>query len=442
MVETNRDSGSKLIGKLYIAILLVIFGGIVLHTPISVWLGGLLPDYGLIIKAWKEVLMGLALVIAIFLICKNKRFDIFKNPFVIAIGAYGLLHLAYVFIFEASFISHVAGLMIDLRYLLFFLLVFVAVKLYPASKKLFIKVGIVGALLVTVFSLLQVFVLPVDFLKHLGYSTNTIAPYLTIDQNHDFIRINSTMRGPNPLGAYAVIILACLGAWAVNKRFLGDKKKFILPGILLVGGLVSLWFSYSRSALIAMVVSIAIIVIVKSNRISKRLLLTMGLVTSLIVAGTLLVGGSFFSNVILHDNPQDANAVNSNEGHVSSLESSLANIAGDPLGSGVGSTGSASLLGNNDALFIENQYLFVAHEVGWLGLIMFLMIFIAVMVGLWQARTSWLALGLFASGAGMAIIGVLLPVWVDDMVSIIWWGLAAVVIGGTGRGNSVNKKTT
>jgi hypothetical protein len=32
----------------------------------------------------------------------------------------------------------------------------------------------------------------------------------------------------------------------------------------------------------------------------------------------------------------------------------------------------------------------------------------------------------FASGIGLAVIGVLLPVFVDETVAIIWWGLAAV----------------
>jgi hypothetical protein len=35
-----------------------------------------------------------------------------------------------------------------------------------------------------------------------------------------------------------------------------------------------------------------------------------------------------------------------------------------------------------------------------------------------------------ASGIGLALIGLLLPVWVDDTVSIVWWGLAAIATGG------------
>jgi hypothetical protein len=73
--------------------------------------------------------------------------------------------------------------------------------------------------------------------------------------------------------------------------------------------------------------------------------------------------------------------------------------------------------------------LFIAHEAGWLGLLLFIAIFGLVMVRLWHARADWLALGVFASGIGLALIGLLLPVWVDDTVAIVWWALAAVAIG-------------
>jgi hypothetical protein len=95
------------------------------------------------------------------------------------------------------------------------------------------------------------------------------------------------------------------------------------------------------------------------------------------------------------------------------------------MGAGIGSTGSASLLGT-EPVIIENQYLMIAHEVGWLGVVLFAVLY-GYMVGrLWQQRRDWLALGIWASGVGLAAIGLLLPVWADDTVSIVWWGLAAI----------------
>ncbi len=323
-----------------------------------------------------------------------------------------------------------AGLAIDLRFVLYFALVYIAMTLYPRYRKMFIKIGIGGALVVLVFALLQVFILPNDVLKYLGYNVNTISPYLTIDKNQAFIRINSTLRGPNPLGAYAGIVLTLLTAWTAKKKV--DKKRWPLTVfvILLVGAVVTLWASYSRSAQTGTAIAIAIVLAVTFwHKLSTKMWLIIGILFVIAAGGLFMARNtSFISNVVLHENPNGGSSVNSNEGHISSINDSFSQLLKQPLGAGLGSTGSASLLGKN-AEIIENQYLLVAHEAGWLGLALFVSIFAAVMTRLWKLRKDWLALGVFAIGIGLAVVGLFLPVWTDDTVSIIWWGLAAVVVG-------------
>jgi hypothetical protein len=153
-----------------------------------------------------------------------------------------------------------------------------------------------------------------------------------------------------------------------------------------------------------------------------------------VIASGLYLGRhtTFVSNVILHENPVVGSSLNSNQGHISSLQDGVNRLLTQPFGDGVGTTGSASL--STDApLIIENQYLFVAHEVGWLGLALFVMITIGIFARLWQRRGDWLALSVLTSGLGLLVIGLLLPVWVDDTVSIVWWGLAGLAIGGKYR---------
>lgn len=445
--------------KAYIGILLVIFGGIVLHAPLIVALGTVWPDYSLAIKAWKEILMLLAGVILLFLLYKKRKFRLLKDPLVLACVAYAALHLVLIPFSYGGAVPVVAGLMIDLRYILFFVLVYLALKLYPNYAKTFIKVGIAGALIVLVFALLQVFVLPKDVLKLLGYNLNTIVPYLTVDMNPDFIRINSTLRGPNPVGAYAVIVLAILTAAIVKNKVTGlqnplrvlssgsphqaspavrgfgiqAKLRQVWPivavSILVIGGLVALWFSYSRSALVAAVVAVGIVL---AATVARRLSRKVWIIGTIVVFG--LAGGlvathdtPFVSNVIFHVNRDGGNEHTSNKGHLSSLQTGTDLLITQPLGAGIGSTGSASLMGDRPQI-IENQYLFTAHEVGWLGLILFISIYIAILIKLWEKRKNYLALGVFASGVGLAVIGLLLPVWVDDTIAIIWWGLAAIAL--------------
>jgi hypothetical protein len=57
-----------------------------------------------------------------------------------------------------------------------------------------------------------------------------------------------------------------------------------------------------------------------------------------------------------------------------------------------------------------------------------------ILARLWGLRKDWLALGVFASGIGLAIVGIFLPVWTDDTVSIIWWGLAAIALFPNNKG--------
>lgn len=418
---------ASLAEKIYITILLIIFGGIVLHAPLTVGLETLWPQYELGFKAWKEVLMAVALLMVGGMLIRRRQVHLLKDPLLVLIAAYAGLHLALIPSSGGNFESISAGLMIDLRYLLYFVLVYLAIKLRPSYARAFLKVGLAGAVVVIIFAVLQVFVLPPDILKYIGYNNDTIVPYLTVDQNHDFIRINSSLRGPNPLGAYAVIVITLITAK------LAAAKKLRLawqPALLLVGSLVALWASYSRSAWGAAVVSVAIVGAMTLTRSTGgRKLAAIGAAIVMVASLGLFLARdtSFVSNIILHENPGESNNINSNEDHLISLQESSEKVAGAPLGHGIGSTGSASLL-TDSGLIIENQYLYIAHEVGWVGLILFLAISGYLAMRLWAVRRSWLGLGVLASGIGLAIIGAVLPVWADDTVAIIWWGLAALAV--------------
>lgn len=429
----NNQQILDILRNIYIAILLVVFGGIVLHAPLSVLGGVLLPDYDLLIKSWKEILIAVAVIAGVALLVKNHQLKLLKDPIIVLIGVYILIHLLSAVLIKNNILSILAGLLIDLRYVVFFVLVYLAVKMWPCCRRLFIKVAVVGEMTVLVFAMLQVFVLPRDILKHIGYGMGTIAPYMTVDQNYDFVRINSTLRGPNPLGAYSVIVLALSLAYLIKNRIKKDTKKIILWVILIVGGLVALWFSYSRSALVAGIMSVGIVFILGLSRkiFIKTMLVGGALLLSLVAVSGLLVDNHNYliSNIILHEDPGESVNVNSNDDHASSLMTGVELLFRQPFGAGIGSTGSASLHGDNP-IIIENQYLFVAHEAGWLGLVIFAVIFGFILVRLWNLRKDWLALGVFASGLGLAAIGLLLPVWVDDTVAIIWWGLAAVALSG------------
>ena len=420
--------------SVYAVILLIILGGIVVHAPLTVWLGTVFPDYSPLIKSWKEILMIPAALLAGVLVTRQGLWrELSRDWLFRLIVAYALLHIVLAIILPQDTLAQLAGFAIDLRYVLFFGLVYVLIRLAPQWRKQIVYVGAIGAVIVVGFATLQLF-LPKDTLSYIGYSKQTIAPYLTVDENPDFIRYSSTLRGPNPLGAYAGIVLGMITALLVRRKLPLERKKVLwATGAIAACSLVAVWINYSRSALVAAIVTVLIVLgVTMLRRMSRRAWLAVGVVF-VILAGSLAAAweSNFVSNVILHENPTTGAEVSSNDGHVESLIFGVGRLVAQPFGAGIGSTGSASLYDDDEGgVIIENQYLYIAHETGWLGLALFVAIFGLIMVRLWRARDDWLALGAFASGVGMALIGLLLPVWADDTVAIVWWALAATALGG------------
>lgn len=397
----------------------------------TVWLGTVLPDYGLALKAWKEVLIALAsLLVAVGLWRSGKWRAFIKQPLVMLSLGYAALHVFMLGIYPQPFDNTIAGLLINLRYVAYFMAVLGFLTIYPKYKGAFIRIGIAGAVIVVGFAVLQLF-MPKYALEAIGYGDSTIQPYLTVDKNPDFVRHNSTLRGPNPLGAYAGMVIAgVLAYWlAANKKIYSWKKH--LPVLsLLIAAVVALWISYSRSAAIAALVAAMLVFAAKYGFTMSRRTWRTAAVVVVIGLGALYLARdtAFMHNVILHDNPTTGADITSNSAHADSFAYGFERMIMQPLGAGIGSTGSASIINNTEGLIIENQYFMIAHEVGWLGLVLFLVLYGALLKQLWVRRSSWLATTVFASGVGLAVIGLLLPVWADDTVGIVWWGMAAVAL--------------
>lgn len=429
-------------------LLLVIMGLIVIHAPLTVFIGSHWPELALPIKAWKETLMLVALVLLLIEYVRRRTLlSLLRDKVVWLSVAFATLHFVAALFTHAASAVVIAGLMIDLRFVAYFVLVYAFLQLYPDYKQFFLKVGLIGAGVVLGFTLLQL-VLPRDFLTLLGYGDATIQPYMTVDKNPAFVRFSSTLRGPNPLGAYALMALTAVVAFAVSCREkLRVKNVRYLTVFLGIASLIALALSYSRSAWIGVVVAVATVLgIARGQKLTTRHWALIAGVILVVIGGLSLARDTYLvKNLIIHDNPATGAAVDSNTGHVNSLLDGIARVARQPLGAGIGSTGSASLLGDAP-LIIENQFLFVAHEVGWVGLGLFASLVVVILRRLWLRRDDWSALAALAAGVGLIVIGLLLPVFADDTVSLTWWGLVAAILcreqKGDSHGPTSHKKAT
>ena len=415
--------------KFIATILTVVLGGIVLHAPISVFLESRFPDIELVAKSWKEILLGVVVVAETVLLTRRKMWRQVLDDLVIKlIAAYAALHVVLAVLIGGGAVSLMAGLVIDLRYVLIFALIWVLLRVAPEFRRWLLGAFVVGAVVVVGFGFLQLF-LPNDVLKHIGYSQQTIAPYLTVDDNDDYVRINSTMRGPNPLGAYMVMIVAVLAGVATRRYNILSGKQWLAGSLFGLFSLVVLWVTYSRSTVIGAFIAVAAVVLL-GMRIPKKYIASVVVALFIAVVGLFSArDNAFVANVVFHDDPTTGAVVTSDDARIDSVTDGVKRMLAQPLGGGVGSTGSASILGE-ETVVIENQYLFIAHESGWLGLGLFLAIFGLVMQRLYIYRKSILSLATFASGAGLAVIGLMQPVWIDDAVSLVWWALAAIALAG------------
>lgn len=425
-------------------ILLVIMSLIVIHAPITVFIDSRFPQISDVVKAWKEMLMLVALVLLAIDYTRRKAWRAaFKDVLLWLIAGYAALHLLLLVVYRLPANAMIAGLMVDLRYIAYFALVYLFLKAYPAYKASFLRIAIVGAAIVVGFAVLQL-ALPHNFLSYFGYGDSTIEPYITIDKNPAFVRENSTLRGPNPLGAYTVIVLSGAAAfWITQRKKLSDKNTRNILVFFAVAGLVALIVSYARSAWIGAVIALVVLFGAKyKNVITWRKAGYIAVATAIL--GGIVYGArntAFVQNALIHNNPTTGASVDSNAQHLESVTNGVSLMLAHPLGQGVGSSGSASLFTNTPTV-IENQFLFVAHETGWLGLALFIAITWVVLARLWRKRSDWMALAVFASGVGLVVVGLMLPVWADDTVSIVWWGIAAAILATRKEthGKTTNKK--
>ena len=173
----------------------------------SVFIESRWPFAGDGIKAWKELMLAVALILLVIDYYHRRALAALRNDWVVwLVGVYALLHIATSLLSPLTQGQAIAGLMIDLRYVAYFIAIYLFLKAYPVYRQSFFKVLLIGSGIVLGFAVLQL-VLPHDFLKYVGYSSETIQPYLTVDNNPDYVRLQSTLRGPNPLGAYALTAL-------------------------------------------------------------------------------------------------------------------------------------------------------------------------------------------------------------------------------------------
>lgn len=426
-----RNTVSTKVAQALVATVLIL---VPFHAFLTVW-GSALVGHYLLLRLWDDTTLAVVAGIAIFWLIQDRKLRAWfaESLLVRLIGAYALLTLLLAIVsYVRGDVSPKAlfyGLLVNGRFLVWFLAVLLTAQRSPWLQRNWIRLVLVPAGLVVLFGLLQYTVLPHNFLEHFGYhAATTIAPIETINRNNRYIRVQSTLRGANPLGAYLVLVCAALGsifAWVRSRR--------TVAAVLLVLALLTLYATGSRSAWIGVVLSLAIVAWLRLRDGKARVMLLYGLAGLVVigaVAFVMLKNNVRLQNELLHTQSNSIGTT-SNQGHASAVKQGVVDVLHQPLGDGPGTAGPASEYNTKQPTRIaENYYIQIAQETGWLGLVLFVSILVLVGVELYQrSGESPLMLMLVASFIGIAFVNMLSHAWTDDTLAFLWWGLAGIALG-------------
>lgn len=406
------------------------------HALLSTWAGS---NFGSLLwwRAWKEIFLFVLVLAAsiIFIFDKTLRRAIWSRTVNKLILGYSVVLLAASSLSAIDVDAFAQGIAINIRFLAFFVLVQIVLHYRMISRKLLLQLITLPAVGVVVFGLLQMMILPKNFLEWFGYNkTTTIPPFFTIDEQLFALRYASTISGPNTLGAYLLLAVATVvGSWELVVGRSRELLKRVGAGLFFIAALVVLYGTQSRSAWIAFMVSAAVFCALKIR--GKARVILFGI--AIVAAFTSLVGiyqlkdTDFVQNVILHDNSETGGEVSSNNARLDAYEAAVSDIKENPLvGCGVGCAGPASVRHEGGTKIAENYYLQIAQEAGLIALILFLAIILLVAKQLYKNRDDSLSLALLASLVGLSVANLLLHTWADETLAYLWWFTAAVALYG------------
>jgi hypothetical protein len=436
MRPTRFQTKTALYGSYIVAFILVLLP---FHALLSTWLGSNTGHLDLI-RIWKEIigaaLFGFAVGLYLSVPALKKFFA--KDKVLLLFVLYVLIHLvagwSAMAAHRVNFTAFIYALVINLRFIGFYVICYVFGALCSYLRLNWHKILLVPASIVVAFGLLQEFLLSYNFLRHFGYGPATIPAYQTVDSDINYQRVQSTLRGANPLGAYLVVVIPAI---------LVIAKKSVRY-IFLAAALVTLFYTYSRSAWIGTAATLLLLGVYKTGA-SRR---TKEIAAAFILAAVLVAVGIYSlrtnhtaQNTFFHINSSSP-TVSPNTKHAASVKAAAKDLTNQPLGEGPGTAGPASFRNTgHQPRIAENYYLQIGQELGFAGLAIFVAINLLVGLRLWQKRAEVLPQILLASLVGLSLVNLVSHAWADDTLSILWWSLAGIATAPVilGLGNKHNK---
>ena len=394
------------------------------HAFLITWLSSILNlsnNSYILLSAWKEVI----LLGSILHLIKNYKKINFK------------LHNIDYFIFAYFFISIIVSLInhITLKQLIWGLrydfemfLIYYIFRLLDFDFKYLIKLLkylIPITLLVSIFALMQVFVLPKDFLTLFGYqigewipNSQSLPAYQQIGIS-EIIRSQSFLAGPNQLGSFILIPIVLIFSCYEQIKKIHPEYLIILTQIIAI---VALLLTYSRSAYLALVIAAFLFLILKflRNKIIQITLVLLFFIISIFLTffAPKYSENNFVNNYILHQ----ASSFERQNRYKSNFEI----LKKNPTGLGLGTSGLAAYRSKSEqdkSIVPENWFIQVGIESGWIGLIIYLIIIIGLIINFAKKAKNNFSKAALIILISLSLHGFFLHTW-SDIVTVFWaWAI-------------------
>ncbi len=415
---------------------LYIFYGLLAYMPLHIFISTVIgTTLGSLefAKVAKDFVLVIGFVFALVASIKQPWFkQLFRDKLAWLVLGYVGLTILLALIKPTEFDAELLGLVYNARFLLMAIYAGLLVNLFnrKAVLKKSMQIVLVSGVAVATFGVMQYLLIPNDALTHVGYSReNGVLPVFFIDDKPDLERVMSTVRDPNSLGSYLIILLSITITLLLQKR----NKKYAL---FLFVTLLCLWFTFSRSAWVGALIAVGVLLLLSEGRVKNYLVARRQILIPGVVVCTMLFAGSlyaarnsyFIQNVIFHADESTA-LEDPNQLRVRFLRESLGGVLDDPIGSGPGTAGLASIRNETQGTELnENYYLQIASEVGIIGVVLFLGILAVVGWRLYGLRADPISLALLASFIGLAFANLLVHIWSNEAVAYTWWALAGLTV--------------
>ncbi len=244
--------------------------------------------------------------------------------------------------------------------------------------------------------------------------------------NRSFVRAGGFFTDQIELGFFSVLPFALGTQWLVGSKF--RISRLIPPVAAAATALLAL----TRSAILACAVALALTVLLGFTRRAKSRLPALAIVLVGTFAVIPLAGQSTvaarFTSIF-----SSSSSADDNQSHIQRTWAGFNDVVAHPAGRGLGANpGSGVRFHTTNALISENSYLQVGTELGVAGMVLFILMYLALLRELWRrARDPGpggeLPAAMFAAAGGLLVGSFFIHVWTSFPVALAFWGLSGVV---------------